>query len=63
VQKRKVLPHDRPGEKNDILDELEPILDKAINEKARIYLFGSQFKDRGGIHNVLRFVAIVYKGS
>jgi uncharacterized protein YukJ len=47
-----VLPHDQPGKNNDILDELEPILDKGIAHNARIYLFGSQFDDRRGIHNV-----------
>ncbi|KAH7112087.1 hypothetical protein B0J11DRAFT_542637 [Dendryphion nanum] len=47
-----VLPHDIPGENNDIIDVLRPILDRAINKKSTIYLYGSQFGDGEGIHNV-----------
>jgi uncharacterized protein YukJ len=48
----RVLPHDTPGPDNDILDELKPILRNGINKKARVYLFGSQYDNRGSIHNV-----------
>jgi uncharacterized protein YukJ len=48
----KLLPHDIPGESNDIIDALRPVLDKAISGKANIYLYGSQFDEGNGIHNV-----------
>ncbi|KAK9249978.1 DUF2278 family protein [Lipomyces tetrasporus] len=49
----KLLPHDVPGPDNDIIDSLEPILTSAIDRKATIYLFGSQFSPRkDGIHEV-----------
>ena len=47
-----LLPHDIPGEDNDILDKLIPIVDQAISKKATIYIFGSKFGDGKGIHNV-----------
>ncbi|KAL3448006.1 hypothetical protein BJX65DRAFT_307294 [Aspergillus insuetus] len=47
-----VLPHDIPGQDNDIIDVLEPEVRKAIDEKAKIYLFGSMFNTNNGIHNV-----------
>jgi uncharacterized protein YukJ len=48
----KILPHDIPGKKNDIIDYLTPLLDRSIKEKATIYIFGSQYKDGTGIHDV-----------
>ncbi|KAK9481672.1 DUF2278 family protein [Lipomyces starkeyi] len=49
----KLLPHDVPGPGNDIIDSLEPIFASAIDRKATIYLFGSQFSPRkDGIHEV-----------
>jgi uncharacterized protein YukJ len=48
----RLLEHDNKGPNNDILDQLEPILDKAIKAKARIYVFGSRFDSKDGIHNV-----------
>jgi uncharacterized protein YukJ len=53
-----VLPHDIPGRDNDIIDKLTPLLDRAINEKATIYIFGSKYPEpprRGslrGLHEV-----------
>lgn len=45
-----LLDHDRPGESNDIIDFISPILDEAIKRKAKVYLYGEQFP--GGIHDV-----------
>ncbi|CAI7667520.1 unnamed protein product [Penicillium pancosmium] len=45
-----VLQHDLPGENNDILDKMEPILQKAIDNSATSYIFGSSFGS--GIHDV-----------
>ncbi|KAJ5974163.1 hypothetical protein N7481_011373 [Penicillium waksmanii] len=45
-----VLQHDIPGENNDILDKMEPILQKAIDNSATSYIFGSSFGS--GIHDV-----------
>ncbi len=39
-----------PGENNDIIDFVAPVLDEAIRRKAEIYLFGQKFP--GGIHDV-----------
>ncbi|KAF9567047.1 hypothetical protein EC968_003516 [Mortierella alpina] len=47
-----LLEHDTPDPNNDMLDVMEPILQRAIDKKATIYLFGSQFGDRKGIHEV-----------
>ncbi|KAJ6439233.1 spectrin repeat domain-containing protein [Purpureocillium lavendulum] len=47
-----LLPHDIPGEKNDIIDALTPVLNAAISREATIYLYGSHFDDGKGIHNV-----------
>jgi uncharacterized protein YukJ len=55
IRDGRVLPFMEGGPDNDILDQLKPILDDAIDQKADIYLFGSRFKNarRGdGIHNV-----------
>ena len=52
----RVLPYDVPGPDNDILDELTPILQDAIDRKGTIYLFGSIFNDgdgtEDGIHDL-----------
>ncbi|KFY97124.1 hypothetical protein V500_02200 [Pseudogymnoascus sp. VKM F-4518 (FW-2643)] len=48
----RLLPHDIPGEDNDILDILKPILNRAISNKATIYLYGSHFDNGKGIHDV-----------
>ncbi|KAH7207886.1 uncharacterized protein BKA55DRAFT_263959 [Fusarium redolens] len=48
----RILPHDVDGADNDILDQLKPIIDRAISAKATVYIYGSEF-DRGkGIHNI-----------
>lgn len=45
-----LLRHNVPGENNDIIDFISPVLDQAIARKAVIYLFGEQFPN--GIHDV-----------
>lgn len=45
-----LLDHNRPGENNDIIDFISPILDEAIQRKAKVYLYGEQFSR--GIHDV-----------
>ncbi|KAG0038702.1 hypothetical protein BGZ82_011097 [Podila clonocystis] len=47
-----LLEHDTPGPHNDMLNVMEPILNRAIEKKATVYLFGSQFQDESGIHEV-----------
>ncbi|KAH7079829.1 hypothetical protein BKA63DRAFT_229172 [Paraphoma chrysanthemicola] len=51
-QTGRLLPHDIPGENNDIIDVLAPILDRAVGSGANIFTYGSQFGDGEGIHNV-----------
>lgn len=48
----RILPHDVDGPGNDILDELRPILDRAIAARATVFIFGSRYNRGGGIHNV-----------
>ncbi|KAK0738199.1 hypothetical protein B0T18DRAFT_334794 [Schizothecium vesticola] len=48
----RILPHDVDGPNNDILDELKPLLDRALAAKATVYIFGSAFDNGKGIHNV-----------
>jgi uncharacterized protein YukJ len=48
----RILPHDVEGPDNDILDQLKPILDRAIMADATVYIYGSQFSDGKGVHNV-----------
>ncbi|PYH49588.1 YukJ family protein [Aspergillus saccharolyticus JOP 1030-1] len=50
IEAGRLLPHDVPGNDNDMLDELEPILKDAIHRRARAYVFGSSFGT--GIHEV-----------
>ncbi|KAI9923871.1 hypothetical protein ASPWEDRAFT_26425 [Aspergillus wentii DTO 134E9] len=46
----KLLPHDIPGAHNDVLDNLEPILNDAIHQRATAYIFGSSYGT--GIHDI-----------
>ncbi|KAH6847734.1 hypothetical protein B0I37DRAFT_354437 [Chaetomium sp. MPI-CAGE-AT-0009] len=48
----RILPHDVDGPHNDILDEVKPVFNRAISEGATVYIYGSQFSDGKGIHNV-----------
>lgn len=48
----RILPHDVDGPNNDILDELKPLLDRALAAKATAYIYGSAFDNGKGIHNV-----------
>jgi len=50
ISQGRVLPDRAPGQDNDILDELVPILQSAIDKEADIYLFGSSFGS--GIHEI-----------
>lgn len=51
LQAGRILPFMEVGPDNDILDQLQPILDDAIEQRADIYLYGSSFGP-GGIHEV-----------
>ncbi|KAG0329578.1 hypothetical protein BG000_012058 [Podila horticola] len=46
-----LLELDLPGRDNDIIDKLKPILNRAIEDRAIVYLFGSQFNS-SRIHEV-----------
>jgi uncharacterized protein YukJ len=48
----RILPHDELGADNDILDALPSLLDRAIEQKAKVYIWGSEYTSRKGIHNV-----------
>lgn len=48
----RILPHDRPGAKDDIIDFVLPELQAAINREATVYLFGEPYSDNQGIHDV-----------
>ncbi|KAM7208261.1 DUF2278 domain containing protein [Naviculisporaceae sp. PSN 640] len=48
----RILPHDVDGPDNDILDQLKPILDRAIAEDATAYIYGTEFDNGKGTHNV-----------
>ncbi|OCL12855.1 hypothetical protein AOQ84DRAFT_417948 [Glonium stellatum] len=50
IQDGRILPHDIPGPSNDILDEMGPVLQSAIDNGATVYLFGSSFGS--GIHDI-----------
>ncbi|PWY83806.1 hypothetical protein BO94DRAFT_576227 [Aspergillus sclerotioniger CBS 115572] len=52
VHSGRILPHDIQGRDNDIIDVLEPRIKWAIEQQADIYLFGSQFNSKNGIHNI-----------
>lgn len=48
----RLLPHDLPGDRNDIIDYVMPELQAAINRGATVYLFGEPYDDNQGIHNI-----------
>ena len=48
----RILPHDQPGVKDDIIDYVFPELIAAINRNATIYLFGEPYSDNQGIHDI-----------
>ncbi len=48
----RVLPHDKTGPKDDIIDFVMPELQAAINHGATLYLFGEPYSDNQGIHDV-----------
>lgn len=48
----RVLPHDLPEERDDIIDYVMPELQSAIERNATVYLFGEPYDDMKGIHNV-----------
>ncbi len=50
--KGRILPHDKPGGHDDIIDFVQPELQTAINRGATIYLFGEPYSDNQGIHDV-----------
>ena len=52
LRKGRVLPHDRSGPKDDIIDFVMPELQAAINRKATVYLFGEPYSDKQGIHDI-----------
>lgn len=48
----RVLPHDIAGPNNDIIDVLVPEVRQSIEKQAEIYIFGSCFNTRNGMHDV-----------
>ncbi|KAH7242739.1 hypothetical protein BKA59DRAFT_530607 [Fusarium tricinctum] len=48
----RILPHDAAGPNNDIIDQLRPIVDRAISAKSTVYIYGSQFSSGKGVHNI-----------
>jgi len=48
----RVLPHDRPGARDDIIDFVMPELEDAIRRRATVYLFGEPYDDRQGMHDI-----------
>ena len=52
AKKGRLLPHDIDGPNNDMIDVLVPEVQKSIDKQAEIYIFGSRFNTRDGIHNV-----------
>ena len=48
----RLLPHDIPGRKNDLLDVIMPVLRKACAHGSTIWLFGEPYDDWKGIHNI-----------
>jgi uncharacterized protein YukJ len=47
-----VLPHDIPGENNDIIEALTPHIKRSCGEKATIYIFGVKYKGGSGLHKI-----------
>jgi len=58
IRDGEVLDHDITGPNNDIIDKVSPLLQSSIDKKASIYLLGTQFSSRDGIHNIH-----MYQGS
>ncbi|KAF9976298.1 hypothetical protein BGZ75_000277 [Mortierella antarctica] len=53
IKEGELLEHDVEGPNNDILDKVGPILQAAIDSgSTTVYLFGSQFRRRDGIHDI-----------
>lgn len=52
LKQGRLLPHDLPGPRDDIIDYILPELQSAIRRRARIYLFGEPYDDKQGIHDV-----------
>ena len=48
----RILPHDHPGARDDIIDFVAPELEAAIGRSATVYLFGEPYGDRQGIHDI-----------
>ncbi|RVX67894.1 hypothetical protein B0A52_08499 [Exophiala mesophila] len=48
----KILPHDVPGPNNDLLDSLEPVIQAAIRNQSKMYIFGFRYRDGKGLHKV-----------
>jgi uncharacterized protein YukJ len=46
-----LLEHDIPGRDNDLLDKMRPILRRAIEDRATVYVFGSKYNSTG-IHDI-----------
>lgn len=52
AKKGRLLRHDIDGPNNDMIDVLVPEVQESIDQQAEIYIFGSCFNTRNGIHNV-----------
>lgn len=48
----RILPHDLPGVRDDIIDYVMPELHSAIEHHGTVYLFGEPYNDMKGIHNI-----------
>lgn len=48
----RLLPHDVPGRKNDLLDLILPVLRKACAHGSTVWIYGERFDDWKGIHNI-----------
>ncbi|CAM1510373.1 Fc.00g007080.m01.CDS01 [Cosmosporella sp. VM-42] len=47
-----VVPHDIDGDRNDIIDFMKPFFANAIAKEATVYVFGEQYRDKDGVHDV-----------
>jgi uncharacterized protein YukJ len=53
LREGRLVEHDLPGEQNDIIDYLSPIFNQAIEQQAKIFLFGEPYSKGGkGIHDI-----------
>lgn len=52
VNTGRILPRDKSGPKNDIIDVLEPEIQHAINQNANVYLFGELYTNEKAVRNV-----------